>query len=357
MGEAALAVGDIATATARAYMSDGADARRDNGWALEALRSQIDIACGRLRNARLRTSDLLNVPNSTFETRTQLHQIQAELELWSGDSAHALDISRQTLGNIADADERHFTGNVLNLAMRSCADLHQVGVSRRADTIVRAANQAARDIRKLAGTLNPVEIVMHSSSVVADAEVTEWQGELARLERHPRAVDWWSAAASSWETLGRPHRVAYARWRQGQALLERGDRRGAVVYLRRAMQEATHHEPLRRAVADLAHTAGLGPLTSAESPALEAKARSSRTLSWPPSRVPGPGSEARPQLTVREGQVIHLAADGLTSEQIGRRLNITERTVRKHLGSVYAKAGVQGRAAAAAWWQRRGQIG
>ena len=55
--------------------------------------------------------------------------------------------------------------------------------------------------------------------------------------------------------------------------------------------------------------------------------------------------------------MIHLAADGLTSEQIGRRLNITERTVRKHLGSVYAKAGVQGRAAAAAWWQRRGQIG
>jgi DNA-binding CsgD family transcriptional regulator len=57
--------------------------------------------------------------------------------------------------------------------------------------------------------------------------------------------------------------------------------------------------------------------------------------------------------TKREGEVLALAAQGWTNQQIGRRLGITERTVRKHLGAVYDKAGVRGRAAAAAWWERR----
>ncbi len=56
--------------------------------------------------------------------------------------------------------------------------------------------------------------------------------------------------------------------------------------------------------------------------------------------------------THREGEVLTLAAQGWTDAQIGRRLGITERTVRKQLTAVYDKAGVRGRAAAAAWWQR-----
>ena len=56
--------------------------------------------------------------------------------------------------------------------------------------------------------------------------------------------------------------------------------------------------------------------------------------------------------TRREGEVLALAAQGWTNIQIGRRLGITERTVRKHLTAVYDKAGIRGRAAAAAWWQR-----
>jgi DNA-binding CsgD family transcriptional regulator len=56
--------------------------------------------------------------------------------------------------------------------------------------------------------------------------------------------------------------------------------------------------------------------------------------------------------TRREGEVLTLAAQGWTNHQIGRVLGITERTVRKHLTAVYDKAGVRGRAAATAWWQR-----
>ncbi|CAN7533054.1 LuxR C-terminal-related transcriptional regulator [Terrabacter sp. LjRoot27] len=54
--------------------------------------------------------------------------------------------------------------------------------------------------------------------------------------------------------------------------------------------------------------------------------------------------------TRREGEVLALAAAGWTNLRIARRLGITERTVRKHLSSVYEQSGRRGRAAAAAWW-------
>lgn len=57
--------------------------------------------------------------------------------------------------------------------------------------------------------------------------------------------------------------------------------------------------------------------------------------------------------TPREAEVLALAAAGWTNVRIGRRLGISERTVRKHLSSVYEHSGQQGRSAAMAWWTRR----
>lgn len=59
-------------------------------------------------------------------------------------------------------------------------------------------------------------------------------------------------------------------------------------------------------------------------------------------------SDYRP--TRREAEVLTLAAAGWTNVRIARRLGIAERTVRKHLSSVYEQSGRSGRAAAAAWW-------
>lgn len=61
----------------------------------------------------------------------------------------------------------------------------------------------------------------------------------------------------------------------------------------------------------------------------------------------------RQEPTRREAEVLTLMAAGWTNDQIASRLFITERTVRKHLSSVYEKAGLPGRAAAASWWERR----
>ena len=69
-----------------------------------------------------------------------------------------------------------------------------------------------------------------------------------------------------------------------------------------------------------------------------------------PALLPAAALSADYRPTQREAEVLTLAAAGWTNVRIARRLGITERTVRKHLSSVYEQSGRRGRAAAAAWW-------
>lgn len=66
-----------------------------------------------------------------------------------------------------------------------------------------------------------------------------------------------------------------------------------------------------------------------------------------PVRAPAEHGPVDP-LTEREIEVLHLAADGLTNNEIAERLTVSVRTVERHLSNVYSKLGVSGRAARAA---------
>jgi DNA-binding NarL/FixJ family response regulator len=59
-------------------------------------------------------------------------------------------------------------------------------------------------------------------------------------------------------------------------------------------------------------------------------------------------------LTPRETEVLALVRAGLANKQIARRLGITERTVKAHLTSTFARIGVQDRTQAALWAERHG---
>jgi DNA-binding NarL/FixJ family response regulator len=58
------------------------------------------------------------------------------------------------------------------------------------------------------------------------------------------------------------------------------------------------------------------------------------------------------QLTKRETEVLALVRAGLANKQIGRRLGISERTVKAHLTSVFQQIGVVDRTQAALWAER-----
>lgn len=60
-------------------------------------------------------------------------------------------------------------------------------------------------------------------------------------------------------------------------------------------------------------------------------------------------------LTPRQMQVAALVARGLTNEQIARKLDITTRTVRKHLGDLFAATGARSRTGVALWWHEGGR--
>ena len=60
------------------------------------------------------------------------------------------------------------------------------------------------------------------------------------------------------------------------------------------------------------------------------------------------------QLTSREREVLTLVREGLANKQIARRLDISERTVKAHLTSAFARIGVSDRTQAALWAERHG---
>lgn len=67
-------------------------------------------------------------------------------------------------------------------------------------------------------------------------------------------------------------------------------------------------------------------------------------------------SRAGHGLTAREGEIVRLVAEGLTNREIGRRLAVTEKTVKNHVGSVLVKLKVSARAAIAVYAVRNGLI-
>jgi len=65
---------------------------------------------------------------------------------------------------------------------------------------------------------------------------------------------------------------------------------------------------------------------------------------------PDPGA----QLSPREGEVLALLVEGLPNKLIARRLEISEKTVKTHLTSIFRALGVTDRTQAALWAQRSG---
>jgi DNA-binding NarL/FixJ family response regulator len=59
-------------------------------------------------------------------------------------------------------------------------------------------------------------------------------------------------------------------------------------------------------------------------------------------------------LTEREREVLTLVAEGLPNKQIGRRLEISEKTVKAHLTSIFRAIGVTDRMQAGLWARRHG---
>jgi DNA-binding NarL/FixJ family response regulator len=69
-----------------------------------------------------------------------------------------------------------------------------------------------------------------------------------------------------------------------------------------------------------------------------------------PQETPGSPSTA---LTERERQIMHLVCEGQSNKKVGRKLNLSESTVKVHLHYIYQKLAIRNRTMlAAAKWHR-----
>ena len=84
-------------------------------------------------------------------------------------------------------------------------------------------------------------------------------------------------------------------------------------------------------------------------PAPRARAAARRPAIDPPPTADG--------LTRREVDVVRLVAEGLSNQQIARRLVVSEATVKTHLNHVLSKLDVDGRPGLVAWAWRHGLAG
>ena len=217
--------------------------------------------------------------------------------------------------------------------------LHWLGVRAEADAAERARG-LRRDALLAAARLRADELLADLEDILAPsasgavppdglAHRALALAERSRLEGNADPEQW-LAAAAAWDALEEPYPAAYARFRQGEAVLTvTGGRATAADALARAHAAATvlSARPLLDDIEALARRARL-PLARPE------RAR--------PARAPdGAG------LSDRESDVLALLAAGLTNRQIAQRLFISQKTVGTHVAHIFEKLGVHSRVEAA----------
>lgn len=197
-----------------------------------------------------------------------------------------------------------------------------------------------------------------------------WCGPLGRARLIPDAVDLALAAgerelaeqlalegAATAERFGTPGLLAAAararaacamasgRWDDAEAALERAAR------IHRQQRERHHSARVHEALAEVYRRRG----EDGRAAAAEATARAIYAALGADADLARSAHRQRPGgLTAREVDVLVRVSVGRTNKEVARDLVISDKTVGRHLGSIFAKTGVTSRTAAAAWARDNG---
>lgn len=174
------------------------------------------------------------------------------------------------------------------------------------------------------------------SATLGFVDIAEGELALADGRNDPEP---WRSAARVWIDQGRRPRLAYARFREADALLRSG---AGAAAAREALREAH----------DIA--AALGARLLVER--IDALARRGRVDlgSGPPGEQAADAAVDRLRLTDREREVLALVAEGRTNRQIADALFISTKTASVHVSNILSKLEVSNRGEAAAIARRLG---
>ena len=289
---------------------------------LYGVRARIELCLGDLAAAHdLVTRVIQAGTDPPAEMQRERAMDLAEVLLWHREPAAARDVAVAGLQAAAGTDEVERCAPLFVCAMRAAADLAAVSRARRATTV--------EDLDALLSGWGTDPFEQEAWDVTCPLLGVIWKAEHARaLGRSD--PDSWQRVAEAWRDLGRPHRYAYARWRQAEALVLGGaPRDGIGDILGDAAESARNHVPLRQAIESLSEAARIPLPRPADLPPVEAH----------PERPFG--------LTGRELQVLRLVARGLTNADIGAQLYLSPKTVSVHMTGILRKLDATSRSQAA----------
>jgi DNA-binding CsgD family transcriptional regulator/tetratricopeptide (TPR) repeat protein len=276
--------------------------------------SEIATGRGRLDQARADIEEAARYSRNVVDPQFvgPFSRALADLALWSGEPERARAAVENGLEALAESEERGDPLWLCYLGIRAEADLTKIGQAsqeRALDLLNRARRLA------VAGALrNPV---IPAAVATADAEFERFGGEA-----NPASF---GEAARLWHTIQHDYVAAYCWFREGEALIARGEGDGAVEPIARAHEIAArlHAAPLLQETESLARRARL------------------KLDGMKPER-----SESA-VLTARELEVLRLVAEGRTNSEIGNLLFISTKTASVHVSHILAKLGVSSRVQAA----------
>jgi DNA-binding CsgD family transcriptional regulator/tetratricopeptide (TPR) repeat protein len=320
-----------------------ADRLAADSWAahdLHAIRAQLLTRQGHFAAAHEQLDEVDRVSHG----RDRAWLERTELALWESDneagSAAAEGLRWRRSASGPDGGLSHHSSQFYPLALRLAADQAERAAGRRAADelaeIRRRTEPIVGELHRL--TTSPAPDARHPGVL---CNLLLAKAELSRLDG-ASDPERWQTAATAWERLERPFEVAYARFRQAEALLAGGTPRPqAETILGQAHQTAVElgAAPLRREIELLAQRGRLR---------LEEPVDTTAAPTAPSSPAAALG------LTQREAEVLAMVAEGRTNRQIGQALFITPKTAGVHVSRILAKLGVAGRGEAAAVAHRLG---
>ena len=257
--------------------------------------------------------------------------------LWQGKAHEAHRISREALDRLGEQQDAGLVVSLCTVALRAHADLvtsrgepaiRDVAVGETADLIASARRAAQGDT----GALDRAHLLL-------------CEAEAARAALTPSA-DAWAAVVAEWERLECPYPMAYAQWRQAEALFGVRSRSQGTRVLAAALRTAVElgSTPLEQTVRTLARHAGV-PATELDVAPVADGDDDEAVVVHTANGIPV-------HLTPRERDVLRILTEGFSNQQIARRLFISESTVSVHVSHIIAKLGVSNRLQAASAAQR-----
>ncbi|HYH93963.1 MAG TPA: AAA family ATPase [Candidatus Saccharimonadales bacterium] len=273
----------------------------------------------------------------------------AEAALWRGAPAEALEVAQLGIDELETTRFHRYHLRLFRFGLRAAADLAEIGRARRDHAAEREAIAAGE---RLAGDFAVILERWLARQHGKDRDETDAEASLvaAELERvHGRpGVEAWRTAVERYGACEQPYVVAYARWREGEALLAGGERTGATAAISEAWAIADRlgARPLRSALDALVARARI------DRPAVVVvgdarRAQDEGTTAPSDTATDGAGTAAAFGLTRRELDVLPLMIQGRTNRQIAETLFISESTAGVHVSNIIGKLGATSRTEAA----------